>query len=192
MKRIGFYIVGLLLLSSCGGKETKDPPAPNVYEVKNIGQLSTTEYTIGKIVKVDDPPEEWYKFGDRKILISCKAKVKAGVDLNKIKKGDITVSGKTIEIVLPPAEITTFTMDPKEVHTKMESVSGFRDRFSQIDKNDFMRQGEEAIRKDLKETGILKDAQNNAETFIKDFYHQMGFEKVIVRQQQEEKKKDEG
>src|SRR5690606_36117880 len=98
-------------------------PKAEVYEIRNIGELSTTEYTVGKIVKLDDKAEEWYKFGDRKLLIHCKAKIKAGVDLSKIKDGDIKVSGNTIEITLPPAKITTFSKDPNIIRTEIERVT---------------------------------------------------------------------
>ena len=179
---IFLFISGLI--SSCG-EETKEPPKADVYEVKNIGLLSTCEYTIGKIIKLTDPPE-WYKIGDRKILMSCKAKIKAGVDLKKIQDGDITVAGNTITIVLPPAEMTSFTMDPKLTHTEMESVSGLRQGFSQSEKYNYMRQGEAAIRRDMKDTKILKDAEDNAATFLKDFYEQMGYEEVIVKHKKAE------
>ena len=172
------------LITSCG-EDTKSPPKADIYEVKNIGLLSTSEYTIGKIIKLNDPPE-WYKVGDRKLLISCKAKIKAGVDLKKIQEGDIIVKGNTITIILPSAEITSFTMDPKLTHTEMESVSGLRQDFSQSEKNHFMRQGEASIKRDMKETKILEDAEDNAATFLRDFYKQMGYEKVIVKHKKNE------
>lgn len=177
------YILNIILLCflfSCS--EPSPVPEADVFEIRNIGELSTTEYTVGKIVKLDDKAEEWYKFGDRKLLIHCKAKIKAGVDLSKIKDGDIKVSGNTIEITLPPAQITTFSMDPNLVRTEMESVTGFRSNFTQSEKNNFLKQGEEAIKKDIQQTGILKDANMNAEAFLTDFYEQMGFEKVVVKQ----------
>ncbi len=185
-----FFILLLVsgLILSCGEK-TKIPPKADVYEVKNIGLLSTSEYTIGKIIKLTDSPE-WYKFGDRKLIMSCKAKIKAGVDLKKLEEGDIVVKGNTITIVLPPAEITSFTMDPKLTHTEMESVSGLRQDFSQIEKNNYMRQGEASIRRDIKDTKILEDAEENAVVFLRDFYKQMGYEKVIVKHKKENLKDD--
>jgi len=173
------YITFILFLTGCS--EPTPVPAAEVYEIRNIGELSTTEYTVGKIVKLDDEAQEWYKIGDRKILIHCKAKIKAGVDLSKLKDDDIKVSGTTIEIKLPTATITSFTMDPNLIRTEMESVTGLRSSFTQKEKNTFLKQGEESIKKDILETGILKDANNNAEAFLIDFYSQMGFEKVIVK-----------
>jgi len=189
-KRI-FYILTLLVLFSCG--EEKTPP-DDVYKIRDIGHLSTTEYTVGKIIKVDDSNydltefewEDWTKlpdiqYGDRRILISCKSKVKAGIDLSKIKDEDIKIIGSTIEIKLPPAEITSFSMDPRSVHTQMEDRSGYTDPFTEKEKTDFLKQGEEAIRADLNDYGILEDANDNAEAFLIDFYKQLGYKKVVVK-----------
>lgn len=179
MKKTFKLLILVLLIASCS-EEPKALPKADIYEIKNIGLLSTTEYTIGKIVKLNDPGE-WYTYGDRKLLISCKAKIKAGVDFKKLKEGDIEVKGTTITITLPPAEITSFVMDPNLARTEMENINGFRESFSQQEKNNFMRQGEKSIRKDIKETKILEDAEQSAKVFLKDFYKQLGFEKVIVK-----------
>jgi len=173
-----FLIFILLILVSCG--ESKPPPNPEVFEIKNIGELATSEYTVGKIVKLDDSDAAWYKPGDRKILINCKAKIKAGIDLNQIKNSDIIINGRTIEITIPAAKVISFTMDSKYSYTAMESVSGLRDSFTQEEKNDFLRQGEKAIKKELKNTKILDEATKNAEMFIENFYKRMGYEEVIV------------
>ncbi|MBL1279723.1 MAG: DUF4230 domain-containing protein [Fluviicola sp.] len=186
MKQLFFYIALTFLFFACS--EEEKIPSANVYEIRNIGELATTEYTVGKIVKLDDSGEnyEWlskdfYKIGDRKILISTKAKIKAGVDLTQIKDGDIEISGNKIVITLPPAKIISFSMDPAHIHTEMEDVSGTRDEFTQQEKNEFLKQGEKAIREDLAETGILKDANDNAVAFLEDFYENLGFEEVIVK-----------
>lgn len=175
-----------VLLFSCGEEPVKKA---EIFQIREIGTLSTTEYTLAKIVKLNDGKDDpWYKIGDRKILISCKAKVKAGVNLSKIKDEDIKVDGKRIEINLPAPEITSFDMDPKWMKTEMVDVTGFRFQFTQEETNNILKQGEKAIRKDMKDLNILGDAEKNAEVFIKDFYMQLGFEEVIVHGQKEDKR----
>lgn len=183
------YITFLFLFLGC---ESTSQPEAQVYDIREIGTLSTTEYTVTKVVKLDDQHglweiwekwddiRSWTKFGDRKILISCRAKIKAGIDLKKIRKEDVHVNGSTIAIVLPAAEVTEFTMEPKHIKTEVESVSWFRDHFTQKEKNDFLKQGEAAIRRDLENSGIYSNAEYEAEVFITDFYKRQGFEKVIV------------
>jgi hypothetical protein len=178
MKLFGIFFAFVLVLSSCGND---DAPVSEteIYEVRKIGTLSTTEYTVSKIIKLDDKGE-WYKWGQRKILMSCKARIKAGVNLNNLKDKDITVRGRRIEIQLPPPEIVSFEMNPDEVTTEMQDISGFRADFSQTEKNRIMRLGEKSIRKDLQQLNILRDAETNAIAFLTDFYKGLGFEEIII------------
>lgn len=195
MKRFFTYLfISLGLLSMAGACADEKVDEERVFEIRRIGMLSTTEYTIGKIIRLDDvyddEDSEWYeyykKYGERKILISCRAKVKAGVDLSKLSKDDIEVKGTTIIIHLPAAEITSFSIDPRDIRTEAESITGFRSSFSQEEKNSFLKQAEESMREDLESTGILKDARENAEAFLTEFYEEMGFKEVIIESAEDE------
>jgi len=184
-----YYIALVFLLSAC---ELMPQSKEIVYDIREIGTLSTTEYTVAKVVKLDDEHgiweiwekwddiRSWSKFGDRKILISCRAKIKAGIDLSKIRKEDIKINGNSIIIVVPTAEVSEFSMEPKYIKTEVESVSWFRDHFTQKEKNEFLKQGEKAIREDIENSGIYSNAEYEAELFITDFYKRQGFEKVII------------
>lgn len=184
-----YYIALVFLLSAC---ELMPQSKEIVYDIREIGTLSTTEYTVAKVVKIDDEHgiweiwekwddiRSWTKFGDRKILISCRAKIKAGIDLSKIRKEDIKINGNSINIVVPTAEVSEFSMEPKYIKTEVESVSWFRDHFTQKEKNEFLKQGEKAIREDIENSGIYSNAEYEAELFITDFYKRQGFEKVII------------
>lgn len=185
MKYPSFYLFILLAVSlfSCSEEEV---PKPDVYEIREIGILATTEFTLGKIVKLSDD-QEWYKFGDRKILISTKAKVKAGVNLLAIREGDIEVVGNAIKIKLPPVEITSFEMNPNDIRTEMVDVNGFRAGFTQEEKNKILRLGEESIRKEIYSTSILQEAKKNTTSFVKDFYKQLGYDDVTVEYRENEK-----
>lgn len=185
MKTIFPICILLATLFACG-KDEKIPET-EVYTIRTVGTLSTTEYTLSKILHWDDEGE-WYKFGDRKILIRCRATVKAGVDLNKIKDQDIEVNGSKITIQLPPPEIVSFDMNPDHIRTEMEEVNGMRSNFSQIDKTRVLKKGEESIRKDLAKLNILEEAEQNAKTFVIDFYKNQGFEEIIVHETPKDKR----
>ncbi len=169
-------LISMIVLFGCSSPE---PDNSSIYEVKNIGVLSTSEYTVGKIIQLDDKAD-WWKFGDRKILISCKAKIKAGINLLELKDENIIVEGNKITIQLPPVQITSFEIDPNTVNTEVEDINGFRMRFNQEEKNKILRLGERSIREKIEETGILKEAERNAVLFIQEFYKQLGYEEVQV------------
>ncbi|WP_430406114.1 DUF4230 domain-containing protein [Fluviicola sp.] len=185
MKNRLFFSLLVLILASCG--DEKEVHETEIYQIRSIGTLATTEYTLGKIIHWNDEGE-WYKFGDRKILLSCKATVKAGVNLNKIKESDIEVEGNKITIQLPPPEIVSFEMDPDLIRTEMTDVNGFRSDFSQVEKSKVLQKGEESIRKDLRKLHILDEAEQNAKIFIIDFYKNLGFEQVIVHETPKDKR----
>jgi len=185
MKNWLFLGLMTLLLVSCG--DEKEVHESEIYQIRAIGTLSTTEYTLGKIIHWNDEGE-WYMYGDRKILLSCKATVKAGVNLNAIKESDIEVKGNKIIVQLPPPEIVSFEMDPDLVRTEMTDVNGFRSDFSQLDKSKVLKKGEESIRKDLHKLNILDEAEQNAKIFIVDFYKNLGFEQVIVHETPKDKR----
>lgn len=185
MREIIGIVLGVLLLFACA--DEPKIPETEVYTIRTVGTLSTTEYTLSKILHWDDEGE-WYKFGERKILIRCRATVKAGVDLTKIKDQDMEVKGKRITIQLPPPEIVSFDMNPDHIRTEMVEVNGMRSDFSQIDKTIVLKKGEEQIRKDLEKLNILDEAEQNAKKFIIDFYKNQGFEEVIVHETPKDKR----
>lgn len=177
MKKL-LFLFTLVCAFSCSESEEEKQKA-DVYQIRSIGQLSTTEFTLGKIIELHDD-KAWYKFGDRNILISCKATVKAGIDLQKIRKGDIEIKGDDVKITLPYPEILSFDMNPESLKTEMQDINGFRADFTQEEKNGIIAEGEKSIRESLKETSIVQEARNNAELFVQEFYQELGYRNVEI------------
>lgn len=177
MKGILYLVFVSLLISSCTGEKEK---AIDVYAIRSAGQLATVEYTLGKVIETKEE-DVWYKFGDRRMLISCRAKAKAGVDLTKIRPEDIQVSGRKVTILLPAAELFSLEMDPLSIRTEVKDVSGFRHNFSQAERLTILQKGEESIRKDLEKTKIIEKASKHARSFVKTYYQNLGFTDVDVQ-----------
>src|SRR5919107_1578291 len=107
--KICCFIFVLLITISCA--EKKQPrPAP-LAQLREIGQLATAEYELAKVVRARDE-DTWYKLGDRRILITCRARVKAGVDLSQVRDVDIQTTENSIAIQLPRPQILSFNMPP--------------------------------------------------------------------------------
>lgn len=182
MKKLFFTLLSAILLVSCSSDEKKVSKV-DVLSIRDIGQLATTEYTIGKVIQLKDN-KAWYKFGDRDILISCKATVKAGVDFAQLDASKVVADGEKINIHLPYPMIQSFDMNPEFIRTEMENISGLRAGFTQEEKNEILRQGEQSIRHNMKKTHILEQAKKNAEAFIRNFYSEMGFSEINITFQQ--------
>ena len=152
-------------------------------KMRNIttAELCTVEYTITKVVKADDKAT-WFKFGDRKILFTAKATMKAGISLNDMNniKARIDNEQKAIVLTLPEPKILAFNMAPQDTKLEYEMVSVTRFNFDNAERNALLRQAEEDIRADSN-IAILKDAQTNATAFFKTLLSQVGFEHIEIR-----------
>ena len=142
-------------------------------------ELATVEYTITKVVKANDN-KTWFKMGERRILITCEATVKAGVNLRNLTEKDISRSGKNISIQLPPPEILSVNLPPEKIKVVFEKVNMFRDQFTSGERDALLVQAEQQIRNSGKELGIIEQAKITTQLLFGRLFKQLGFEKVIL------------
>ena len=165
------------LLSSC---EKKLPdPIETISALKQIKNLATVEYTVTKVVKANDNLV-WYKAGERKILITCEARIKAGIDLDQLTPGDISISGKSVSIHLPQPKILSVNLPPQNIKVAYSEVGFFRDDFTSQERNELVAQAEKQMWAAGKSLGILEQAKLNTQSFLTGFLVQSGFEKVTL------------
>ena len=79
-------VVVTLLTVSCS---KTDVGSGWLNKMKQAAELSTVQYTVQKVVSNND--ESWRIFGDRKILFSFKAVIKAGIDMEKFDATKVRV-----------------------------------------------------------------------------------------------------
>lgn len=146
-----------------------------------MAELGTVEYTITKIIKATD--EAYYTIGERKILFSCSATMKAGIDLSEFSVDNVEIDEgtKTINIMLPAPKVLAFNMPPEKAKLEYQKVGMFRFDFTAEERNKLLVQGEEAILNDVANLGILNDAQKNAKLFFEAMLSQVGFEKINIQ-----------
>ena len=172
-----FLFVGWILCS-CNSNEKKLNEA--LAKAVSCAELGTVEYTITKLIMTDD--DAFYKFGDRKIIFSCRTTMKAGIDLKDFVMDDVKVTdgGKTVVVNLPYPKILSFNMAAEDIKLEYSKVSGLRTSFNTDERNDLLKQGERAILEDAHNLGIYDDAKKNATYFFKALLTQCGYENVNV------------
>jgi hypothetical protein len=150
--------------------------------LKSVAELGTVEYVISKIVKASDDAT-WYKFGERKILFSCKASLKAGIDFGELIKDSVRIDArqKSVSLFLPKAKLLSFNMKPSDIHLVYEKTAPTRFSFSNAERDMIMAQGEKDIRNSVAGLGILTDAEDNAKMFLETFLKQAGYTSINIR-----------
>lgn len=186
MTRCIYFFFGFITLLSCNHKDIE---AQNkiVPLIKELSDLATVEYVVTKIIKANDN-KTWFKLGDRKILMSCKASLVAGIDLSKLTKENITVSGKDVNLVLPHSKLLLINIKPEDIKTEYEDVSLFRNPFSNAERDELATQGETQIKNSIDSLGILQSADINANFIITNFLKRLGYQNISITYEAEERK----
>ena len=118
----------LLVAASCGSRQRT--AEQTLRELSAAGELVTCEYTVSKVIKADDMVP--WKIGDRKILFSCNAYLKAGVDMAAYNpaKTVIDQEKKSVILVLPSPKVLSVNIPVEEIRLVYSRVTGLRDEFN--------------------------------------------------------------
>lgn len=176
MKKILLSLLVGTMLLSCSNSSSKSEIENRVINSLNVSELGTVEYTVRKIIKVNDI-QKW-TYGDRIILFSVTAYLKAGINMADAK---IEPKGKRITVTMPHATLFSLNMPVEEIKVEFESYGTFRSRFTANEQNMLLQQGEEDIKSQLANYGILEDAERNADEFLRAMLTQMGFKEINIK-----------
>ena len=178
-------ILALCLTSMLQGcSQEVDANAALQQEIESISsmkQLGLVEYRVKKIIKADDQGE-WYKIGNRKILLSCTAYLKAGIDLSSFSASDIVADRTTgkVTVTLPHATLLSLNIPASEIRQEYDGVTLLRSSFTVQERNELLRQGERQIRESVPSLGILPKAEENARKFFESVFQKLDFTTVEV------------
>lgn len=170
----------LIYFFSCGKKTDQKP---NIFTLREMSDLATVEFTVTKIIKASDN-KTWFKIGERKILMSCEAHIKAGIDMSAINENSFKINEKNIEVTLPQPKIISFSIPPEGIKTEYEETGVFRDKFKAADRDALAAQAEKQIRNSIESVGILQQAKANTALFITNFLKKLGYENIVINYNQ--------
>jgi hypothetical protein len=178
MKKLLFIFILISFLVSC--KKEKSLPDKGIIldKISNLSTLGTVEYTLSKVILVNH--KRWYDLSTRKILMSSKAYVKAGIDFKNIRITEINDSTKSISVILPNPKIILINIPPHETVVLYTKIGTFRKMFSNEDLNRFQIQAEMDIQRKIHELPILDDARKNGKIFLYRFLKNFGFKEINI------------
>jgi hypothetical protein len=184
---IGLLAAGLFAMGVVAGvlllRWTRLAATPKVYNsatllqrVKTLSELVTVQYVIEKVVVVEDV--KWIAgLGENRVLMIAHGVVKAGLDLGRLRPGDLQVSEKRVIIHLPPPEITESFLDETQTRV-VERSTGFLRSFDKNLEQTARQNALQDIRHAALTGGILKDADSRARSQLINLFRQLGFEQV--------------
>jgi Protein of unknown function (DUF4230) len=144
-----------------------------VEQIQTLSDLVTVKYVVEKVVVLDDV--KWY--GESRVLLLAHGVVKAGIDLKRLKPGDVAVSGKKISIRLPPPELTDAYLDDRRSQV-IDHTTGLLRQFDKDLEQTAREQAVLDIRAAAVQNGILTDAGERAKLELALFLQKAGYTEV--------------
>ncbi|MFK7923278.1 MAG: DUF4230 domain-containing protein [Bacteroidia bacterium] len=168
-----------ILLCACNSQPNR---ALVVSQVQAAAQLATVEYVVSKIILgTKEKRVVGLKLKDSDFLAETEARIKAGIDLQKIKQDDIKIEGKRISIHLPAVEILNFSYPAENFKIDFNYYESNRaNRLTLDDLERFYRMGELAIRRDMQFLGIEKTAQKRTRVMLGGLLKAAGYDEVYL------------
>lgn len=162
------------------GRSTRvDVSQPTVVnKIQQLQRLETVVYTMDKVVTGEKENAVLPNFlaGDR-LLMLVHGEVVAGVDFSGLKSGDVTVHGREVRLHLPYAQVFSTRLD----NARTRVYSRQTGLLVPVDPNLESRVRKEAEQQLLQAAvvdGILKTAQQNAQTTLTSLLQGLGFSTV--------------
>lgn len=143
-------------------------------QMKSLQEFGTSEYVLSKIIIAED--DQWYTIGDRKVIITMKASVIAGIDFSKIEIKNI--NNNSISLKLPKSKIILLDIKPEDIEYNFFKISLTRSEFTNEELNDIQILGEKSIKGKIEDLKILDEADKNANLFLTSWLKTIGFEKI--------------
>ncbi len=133
-----------------------------VVQIRRLARLESVSYSMDKMVTGDRegrvlPP---ILTGDR-VLLEVHGEAVAGVDLTQLTPQDVQVTGRTIHVHLPSAQLFTVALDNARTHV-YERQTGFLVPVDPSLEGEVREKAAENLRQSALASGILTTASQNA------------------------------
>lgn len=167
------YVTGVIPLIG-------DVREPTVKDVQKLNELSSVQRTESVIVPQESGGQDLipdFLRGESVVLIAT-GEVRAGVNLDELREGDVSVEEGRVTMDLPEPEILSAALDEEEtrVYDRDQGLLNF-DPDEDLE-TEARREAVRRLEDSARENGILEQAEENAQTSLRAFVQSLGFEEV--------------
>jgi hypothetical protein len=151
--------------------------------VRALARLESAEYHMERVVDLKQRQDMLFGLvhADDAILLIASGDVVAGVDLAKLRDGDISVEprARRVQMRIPPPEILSVRIDNNRTYVQNRKTDLLAERNEQIESR--ARQiAESSIRQAALDTGILDRARSSAQQTLTLLAKSLDYDRVDV------------
>lgn len=153
-----------------------------VKEMRQLGRLETSSFTIEKIIEAKkDGGGPWRNilFGD-KLLLIANGEVVAGYDLSTLSENDVEKTSGTLRVKLPAPQILSVRLDNEKTRV-YDRDQGILSRGDKDLESEARLAAEQSIRDAACAAGILREAEENAVKQLKAVLGALGYPDSVIQ-----------
>jgi hypothetical protein len=168
-----------ILFFSCTPKSDEFDANKVINKLSQMSDLGTVEFQFSKIIKAEDEAT-WFKVGSRKVLISSKAYVKAGIDFSTIKINEVDKASKKVSLTLPKGKIISIDIPSKDIKVVFTDLGSLRSQFSNKEFEKIQIMGEKSIKDKISEMKLEEEAAKKSRKFLENWLRMSGFNEILI------------
>jgi hypothetical protein len=149
--------------------------------IRNLARLESVSFHMERVIDLKD--RQSHLFGllqaDDAILLVASGDVSAGIDLAKMRDGDVTIepTTKRAHLTLPPAELLSVRLDNQHTYVHSRKTDLLAEREVELETR--ARQiAEDSIREAAVSGGILTRARDNTAQTLTALVRSLGYDTV--------------
>jgi len=193
-RRSGAFVVALValvagaLLGVYGprwlkGREEPKPLPDVITQVRELSRLEGVSYHVERVVDLKDKQQALFGLvkTEDAILLVASGDVTAGVDLGKLRDGDVVVSAdrQTVSIHLPPAEVFSAKLDNERTYVHTRATDLLAQRKESLE-TEARQAAERTLQGAAEDAGIVRRAEESVKRTVQSLVRSLGFTKVDV------------
>ena len=177
MKKIGYILAGILLISAvgCGKKEELPQEELKESQLQSVCELATLETYYHNTVRMDDKKQVLWWDTKTQLWIEYSGIVKVGVDFSEVS---MKVEGDVIQITIPEAKVLDYKVDEASMteDSYLVGKSGlFAPEISAEKQSDAFAAAEEKMKETAEnDKALLLQARQRAETLLEEYARNIG------------------
>jgi|GEM_PF-782874 len=154
-----------------------------ISKIQKASKLATTEFTLNKaVIATKEKNLFWVvKLNEAIFVARTQAVIKAGIDLEKLKKEDVEIQDQSIRIKLPHVEIMNFSypIDKVQIDSTI-SENRFLNKFTLREYDEILEQAELKIRDVIPYLGIEEATRQKTRTMLETLLKELGYTEIFL------------
>jgi hypothetical protein len=155
-------------------------PVTYINQIQALARLETIQYSVEQVVTAEERQGPLAFLVGNTILLQVHGTVIAGIDMQKLQPADLQLQNGVLMVKLPPAEIFVTTLDESKskVYNVQTGIFAAPDTSLVLPA---MQGAKDKITQAALDDGILKLAQQNAQTYLTRFFAALGYQNTIFQ-----------